>query len=375
MGAATSSIAAKLAFFPPNPSYEIEKDERTGKLRLTGVTERDKGEVLMLRELFNLFTKLSDQLGVNFMGSSFKRRWRKQHPFIKYFSYGSDFMWENIATGRFTNGKTITDFIADSIGLSYPIDFITEHEFTTKAGYNYASASAGILPKTGSAFGETLRMKKQIDLFRETARKHLPKFFETAEELSHYLSKSIFVIHIGSSDDIYNYIDSNHYDSSCLYNDEQFGELLVNELGNHLKDLYNLVARKMIIFQIGPLGCLPYVINRIKPKTRCAKDVNKMVSILNQKLDVKLKELSQMLDGSTILTGQIYPPVKNMVENPINYGVTETRLPCCTIEENGLGLCKRFSPICPDRKSCLFWDELHTSLKIQIKFLQSVALP
>ncbi|XP_059655629.1 uncharacterized protein LOC132302724 [Cornus florida] len=100
MGASASSIASKFAFFPPDPSYNVETDELSGKQRLTGVPEKDKGEVLMLRtkgdnfiftvyvknpsasftvlyshgnatdlgQMFMFFTQLSDQLNVNVMG-------------------------------------------------------------------------------------------------------------------------------------------------------------------------------------------------------------------------------------------------------------------------------------------------------------------
>ncbi|KAI3991824.1 hypothetical protein MKX01_038222 [Papaver californicum] len=42
MGGVTSSMAAKFAFFPPNPpSYKVVVDESTGKLTITGVPKKD----------------------------------------------------------------------------------------------------------------------------------------------------------------------------------------------------------------------------------------------------------------------------------------------------------------------------------------------
>lgn len=49
MGAVTSSIAAKFAFFPPSPpSYELAADEVTGRLRMSGVAVKDNVDVLRL---------------------------------------------------------------------------------------------------------------------------------------------------------------------------------------------------------------------------------------------------------------------------------------------------------------------------------------
>lgn len=64
MGAVTSSVAARFAFFPPTPSsYQVVvEDEVTGKLRMTEVAPRDNVDVLKLptsrkNEIVALFVK------------------------------------------------------------------------------------------------------------------------------------------------------------------------------------------------------------------------------------------------------------------------------------------------------------------------------
>ncbi|XP_042514686.1 alpha/beta hydrolase domain-containing protein 17B isoform X1 [Macadamia integrifolia] len=101
MGAITSSMAAKFAFFPPNPpSYKLVVDELTGKLMISDVPQKDNVDVLKLctkrgneiiamyvknpaasltvlyshgnaadlGQMFDLFTELSLHLRVNLMG-------------------------------------------------------------------------------------------------------------------------------------------------------------------------------------------------------------------------------------------------------------------------------------------------------------------
>ncbi|KAI3500623.1 hypothetical protein L1887_36447 [Cichorium endivia] len=103
MGAMTSSVAAKFAFFPPNPpSYTVVVDESSdsGKLRMTDVSERPNVDVLKLKtkrgteivaayvknpvasltmlyshgnaadlgQMYDLFCELSVHLRVNLMG-------------------------------------------------------------------------------------------------------------------------------------------------------------------------------------------------------------------------------------------------------------------------------------------------------------------
>lgn len=49
MGGVTSSMAAKLAFFPPNPpSYKLVTDEYTGLLLLSPFPHRENVEILKL---------------------------------------------------------------------------------------------------------------------------------------------------------------------------------------------------------------------------------------------------------------------------------------------------------------------------------------
>ncbi|KAJ8548057.1 hypothetical protein K7X08_021293 [Anisodus acutangulus] len=100
MGSAASTIAAKLAFFPPEPSYQVDLDEQTQKLKLLGVPQSEKGDVSILQtkrghyifsvfvrnkgatltllyshgnaadigQMFQFFVELSDRLRVNVMG-------------------------------------------------------------------------------------------------------------------------------------------------------------------------------------------------------------------------------------------------------------------------------------------------------------------
>ncbi|XP_047335145.1 alpha/beta hydrolase domain-containing protein 17C-like isoform X1 [Impatiens glandulifera] len=49
MGAVTSTMAAKFAFFPPNPpSYGVDEDPSTGRLSLDGITQRENVDILKL---------------------------------------------------------------------------------------------------------------------------------------------------------------------------------------------------------------------------------------------------------------------------------------------------------------------------------------
>uniref|UniRef100_A0A7N0RFW8 Uncharacterized protein n=1 Tax=Kalanchoe fedtschenkoi TaxID=63787 RepID=A0A7N0RFW8_KALFE len=71
------------------------------------------------------------------------------HHKANYLPYGVDFPSQR-ATGRFTNGKTIVDFIATILGFpDFIPSFLSANSSQILQGVNYASGAAGILDESG----------------------------------------------------------------------------------------------------------------------------------------------------------------------------------------------------------------------------------
>ncbi|KAK9162928.1 hypothetical protein Syun_003830 [Stephania yunnanensis] len=72
---------------------------------------------------------------------------------VNYKPYVIDFPFG--ATGRFTNGKTVADYVAQSLGLPFAPPYLGLSSHVDKrriiTGVNYASGSADILPESGTA--------------------------------------------------------------------------------------------------------------------------------------------------------------------------------------------------------------------------------
>ncbi|PSS07709.1 GDSL esterase/lipase [Actinidia chinensis var. chinensis] len=285
------------------------------------------------------------------------------HVKVNFTPYGVDFPAG--PTGRFTNGYTIADFWYTWFGVrsKEPIPLPYMHPLSRQKpntkGFNYASGTAGIFPDTGSTLGKNLPLGQQVKLFGDTAQQYLPSLgaYKNKAKLSQALSESIFVVCMGGNDYI-NYLQPG-FNTSKLYNPQQFGEFLVNELGNHLQDLYKVGARKFVVFEIAPLGCLPDFIDKTKPSTLCNEKINGFVSIFNKNLGVKLNKLKSMLDGSTFVTAKAYQLIYDIVHNPLHHGFADARYPCCASGSNGTGDCKPGTVPCRNRGSRVFWDTVH----------------
>lgn len=94
-----------------------------------------------------------------------------------------------------------------------------------------------------------------------------------------------------------------------------------------LQELYDLGARKIIVFELAPIGCYPKVVQSVKPKTKCADEVNNIVSIFNSLLDAKVKELGYTLNGTTFVVAKTYQLIYHMIQNPSVYGNHKHTLP------------------------------------------------
>ncbi|XP_042477636.1 GDSL esterase/lipase 7-like [Macadamia integrifolia] len=276
---------------------------------------------------------------------------------VNYTPYGIDF--PDGPTGRFTNGKTFVDFISQFLGLPFVPPYMglsVAQKNNTITGMNYASGSAGILRETGTALGKNLGLGEQVELFKETVNNYLPKNFKTKDELLQYLSKSIFIVHIGSNDYINNYLLPAPYNSSHLYNPEQFAGILLKELKQHLQELYNLGARKFLVVNLPSIGCARGTIG-------CVNPISQMMSLYNKGFPSVLQDLSTTLQGSTFVQGDIDAFSLDLGQNAFKYGFTNL-LPCCT----EILQCLPNIPPCLDRTRHIFWDGVHPTQQVNLLF-------
>lgn len=74
---------------------------------------------------------------------------------------------------------------------------------------------------------------------------------------------------------------------------------------------------KFVVIEVAPLGCLPDVLDKIKPSTTlCDEQINGLVSVFDTNLGVKLNQLKSVLNGSTFLTAKSYRLIHDIIHNP-----------------------------------------------------------
>ncbi|CAM8940483.1 unnamed protein product [Rhodiola kirilowii] len=118
--------------------------------------------------------------------------------------YGRDFAGSQ-PTGRFTDGRLVTDFIASYAGIKEYIPPYLDPSLTLeqlKTGVSFASAGSGFDPLTAK-LSSVLPISKQLEYFREY-RSKMERLIGK-REMDHIINRSIFAISAGTNDFGINY--------------------------------------------------------------------------------------------------------------------------------------------------------------------------
>lgn len=281
---------------------------------------------------------------------------------------GIDFKASNgNPTGRYTNGRTIGDIVGEELGQPhYAVPFLAPNTTgrTLLHGVNYASGGGGIMNATGRIFVNRLSMDIQIDYFNIT-RKQIDKLLGASKARDFIMKKSIFSITIGSNDFLNNYLlPVLSIGARVSETPDAFIDDLLNQLKGQLTRLYRLDARKFILGNVGPLGCIPYqkTINQLS-ENQCVELPNKLALQYNAKLKDLVAQLNDNLPGATFVHANVYALVMEVITNYAKYGFTTASRACCGNGGQFAGIipCGPTSSMCTDRDKHVFWDPYHPS--------------
>ncbi|XP_058201169.1 GDSL esterase/lipase At1g29670-like [Rhododendron vialii] len=274
-----------------------------------------------------------------------------------YPPYGIDF--PQGPTGRFSNGKNMADFIAEFLGFGKPIPPFASTTATDDQeilmGVNYASGAAGIRDETGHQLGDRISLKRQL-LNHQTIVSRIAFGLGSKEAAADYLSKCIYLVNIGSNDYINNYLMPQNYATSALYSPDQYADVLNQQYSKLLKILYNEGARKIALFGLGLIGCIPAEIANYGANG-CVDTVNKDVQLFNNGLDSLVNDLNHDLADAQF----IYINVTEISSgDPSVFGITVTNAPCCIVSTTiAKGQCAPNLVPCDNRSKYAFYDGFH----------------
>nr|ACU17972.1 unknown [Glycine max] len=276
-----------------------------------------------------------------------------------YLPYGIDF--PGGPSGRFSNGKTTVDAIAELLGFD---DYIPPYADASGdailKGVNYASAAAGIREETGQQLGGRISFRGQVQNYQNTVSQ-VVNLLGNEDSAANYLSKCIYSIGLGSNDYLNNYFMPQFYSSSRQYSTDGYADVLIQAYTEQLKTLYNYGARKMVLFGIGQIGCSPNELAQNSPDGKtCVEKINTANQIFNNKLKGLTDQFNNQLPDAKVIYINSYGIFQDIISNPSAYGFSVTNAGCCGVgRNNGQITCLPMQTPCQDRREYLFWDAFH----------------
>ncbi|TKY56891.1 GDSL esterase/lipase [Spatholobus suberectus] len=279
--------------------------------------------------------------------------------------YGRDFP-THLPTGRFSNGKIATDYLAQILGIkdhlpAYLEPRVTDGDLLT--GVSFASGGSGLDPNT-VALARVLDLSTQLGLFEEALQRIRKAVGD--EKANDVIQNSLFVISIGTNDMLYNAyllpVRMIRYGSISGYQD-----FLLQNLHAFIQRLYGAGARRILVAGLPPIGCLPVqvTISSIIPSRHwlqrmCNVQQNTDSQAYNKKLQSHVHLLQSELNGAKVVYFDTYTPILDMVTSPAKYGFAQTLQGCCGTGLLEMGpVCNVLDLTCPDPSKFLFWDAVH----------------
>ncbi|GFP96949.1 GDSL esterase/lipase at5g45670 [Phtheirospermum japonicum] len=278
-----------------------------------------------------------------------------------YLPYGIDF--QGGPTGRFSNGKTTVDVIAELLGFEDNIPpYAAARGQQILKGVNYASAAAGIRQETGQQLGGRIDFTGQVNNYRNTVEQ-VVGILGDQDSAASYLSKCIYSVGVGSNDYLNNYFMPLYYSSSRRYSPEQYADVLIQQYTEQLRTLYNYGARKLALVGVGQIGCSPNALAQNSADgSTCVKRINDANQIFNNKLKALVDDFNKNTQDAKFIYIDAYGIFQDLIDNPSAFGLKVTNAGCCGVgRNNGQITCLPLQTPCQNRDEHLFWDAFHPS--------------
>ncbi|XP_051125535.1 sinapine esterase-like isoform X2 [Andrographis paniculata] len=274
-------------------------------------------------------------------------------------------------TGRFSDGRIVIDFIAQSLGLPLLQPYFPEayedaaqRRRTFSAGVNFAVAGASVLSYEfyDKIFGyqnpyTTVSLGTQMEWFRT--------FLAGFPDGRKYLERSLIILGpIGGND--YNHLFMQERSLNEL---RSLVPIVVSKIGSTIQELIELGVITILVPGNLPFGCLPSYLtqyeNDYDPQIGCLSWLNQFSRYHNDLLQKELQRIRKLHPHVNIMYGDYYNDAMRMYLSPNQFGFGNQILrSCCGIggryNYNESARCGTPEATCCDVPSeYINWDGIH----------------